>query len=162
MTPTVPPHPFGLGGGMFAADPRNTHLFTSRPNNAVNIPAYSRPGVRDITADQAFALVDFLNSIGFRFSPPRIKGGSSEGVFVFAQRGGPADIHYAVHDDTTPTNPDDSGAVDLARVADTLGGALSSPTNALAQLAYEVRIAPIVFRAVTNEMIVAALKGIFG
>lgn len=162
MSPAIPPHPFGPGGGMFAADPRNTHLFTQRPNNGVSNPSYSRPGVREITADQAYALVAWLNAIGFNFSKPRVKGGSSEGVFVFAEKGGPSDVHYSVHNDPTPDHPDDSGANDLTQVADLLGGSLSSPVHALSQLAYEVGIAPITFRAVTNEAIVAALKGIFG
>lgn len=165
MSPTIPVHPWNPSGATPAArpnDPRYAHLFTRRPDNAVNTPRYTRPGSRDITGRQAYDLVAYLNSLGFSFSEPRIKGPNAEGIFIVAPPDGVLAVHYAKHGDPTPGDPDDSGANDLALIADAIGGSTYAPALAVIQLGKEVGLNPVTFAGLTDQAVVAALKGIFG
>ena len=163
MTPNVPTHPW-------ASNPNGRpdlfpHLFTKRIENSVNNPFYRRPGSAEMTSTQAFNLVNWLNSLGFRFSKPRYKDNSTmEGKMREAD---PTDktprVYYAKFDDATPGVPDDDNAEnDLARVADALGGWLSTPTVAIAQLGFENGLPPMMFRGLTDYQIVSQLTYIFG
>lgn len=162
MTPTVPIHPWAQIPTGNPNDPRFAHLFTRRPDNDVNNPRYERPGAYDITGAQAYALVAWLNSLGFIFSEPRVKGGSSEGALVVADRNGPPAIHYAKHADPTPENPDDSHANNLAQIADAINGTRYGAALSVIQLGKECGINPLVFAGLTDQAVVDALKRIFG
>ena len=160
----TPPHPWRPGNLPTASpfDPRYSNLFTRRIENTVDTPKYRRAGSTRITGTQAFALVKWLNSAGFNFSRPRIKGPNSEGIFVWANETSEYNTYYTVHNDPTPEDPDDSNANDLGLLADFLGGYPFDPFLALMQLAKEAGINPVLFAGYNSQVIVNKLTEIFG
>lgn len=164
MTPTAPPHPFSgaVNSAARPNDPRYAHFFTRRPDNSVSTPRYIRPGSNKITGRQAYALVAYLNSLGFQFSEPRVKGPNAEGIFIVAPPDDVLAVHYAKHADPTPTDPDDSHANDLAQIADAIGGGTFAPVLSVMQLGKEFGMNPIAFAGLTDQSVHDALKGIFG
>lgn len=147
-------NPFNL---MFTSDPAKfPGLFTAVASQ-VKTPTFRRPGAFNLLAKDAFELVGFLNLLGFRFTSPKyVDHSTMEGYLK------DADIN-----DTTPREYVAGhigfiGELNLAQVADNLGGVLSSPQKGLLQTMDSVGLRFSELKTFpSDQQIVDALKTIF-
>jgi hypothetical protein len=154
-------HPWTL---MPTARPQDfPQFFTNRPDNNVDIPTYSIPGVYTMTAAQAYGVVGLLTQIGVQCTLPYwFPSGDSLQVQV-AVLGDTARREYF----TRPLTPASveipaSQSFSLMQIAIRLGGMNESPTQGLADILDDMRVKHSAVRAqVTDQNIVDALKRIF-
>lgn len=138
-------------------------LFTSRPDNNVNIPKYAIPGLYATTARKAIGVVALLSNVGVSCTVPFFYPDDSLTTRI-ADEADPVAREYFTR--PVVSSASDALAINsfsVMQIAIRLGGMNESPTAGLADILDDMRVphASIQIRP-TDQEIVDALKKIFG